>query len=191
MAAAFTTALARVRDGSADILSSERLDQLARAAELRFRDRMLTPGDTLRLFARQIAHGNVACAAVRHLAGQDLSDSAWCAARSRLPMQLITDVNRLVVQGTLAELDQCDDAGDGQYRWRGHRVFVVDATNDSMPDTPVLRAHYGVPAGVRPGLGFAMSHLLMLMDHASGLIVRCIDSPMFSGSRRGGAAGAF
>lgn len=180
MAAAFTTALARVRDGSAEFLSSDRINQLALTGDVVFRERVLTPWKTLRLFAQQIAHGNVACAAMRHLAEEDFSDSAWCAARSRLPMQLITQVNRAVVRGTLSELGQCDDAGDGQYRWQGHRVFVIDGTNDSMPDTPALRAHYGVPGGVRPGLGFPTSHLLMLMDHASGLIVDCVDSPMFT-----------
>jgi len=181
MAAAFSTALARVRDGSADhLLSSDCVNQLARAGEFCFRRRLLTPGETLRLFAQQIAHGNVACAAMRHLAGRDFTDSAWCAARSRLPVEVITGVNRLIVDGTLAELDRCDDAGDGTYRWHGHRTFVVDGTTDSMPDTPALRGHYGVPAGVRPGLGFPMAHLLMLMDHASGLIVDCVDSPMFT-----------
>jgi hypothetical protein len=47
-----------------------------------------------------------------------------------------------------------------------------------MPDTPALRAHYGVPSGVREGLGFPMSHLLLLMDHRSGLLIDCVDSPM-------------
>jgi hypothetical protein len=47
-----------------------------------------------------------------------------------------------------------------------------------MPDTPELRAHSGVPAGCRPGLGFPTSHLLMLMDHRRGLIVDCVDSPL-------------
>ena len=60
----------------------------------------------------------------------------------------------------------------------GHRVFVVDGTNDSMPDTPKLRAHYGVPSGVREGLGFPTSHLLMMMDHNTGLVIDCVDSPL-------------
>ena len=185
MAAAFTTALARVRDlaragSDYDLLASAHTNQLARAADCRFRDRLLTPGETLRLFIQQIAHGNLACAAVRHLADRDFTDSAWCQARSRLPLDVISGVNRSIVQGTLTELNRCDDAGDGSYRWRGHRVLVIDGTTDSMPDTPVLRTHYGVPAGVRPGLGFPMAHLLMLMDHRSGLIVDCLDSPLFT-----------
>lgn len=180
MAAAFSTALARVRDGSVDHLATDQINQLARTTASPFRDRLLSPGHTLRLFAQQIAHGNIACAAMRHLAGEDFTDSAWCAARSRLSIDLIRQVNQRIVDDTLNELDRCDDAGSGRYRWRGHRIFILDGTTDSMPDTPALREHYGVPCGVRPGLGFPMAHLLALMDHQSGLILDCIDSPLFT-----------
>lgn len=57
MAAAFTTALARVRDGLVDHLLPGRIDQLACMDEVRFRQRLLSTGHALRLFAQQIAHG--------------------------------------------------------------------------------------------------------------------------------------
>jgi hypothetical protein len=57
-------------------------------------------------------------------------------------------------------------------------VFSVDGTSDSMPDTPELRAHYGVPSECREGLGFPTSHLLMVMDHKSGQMIDCADSPL-------------
>jgi Transposase DDE domain len=176
--AAFTLALSHVRDGADDLPASARIDQLARTGDHHFRNTALTPGNTLRLFARQVAHGNVACAAVRHLAGEDFSDSAWCQARARLPLELIRQVHRLIVDNARRELDSTDDLGDDTHRWRGHRVYVVDGTSDSMPDTPELRSHYGVPSGCREGLGFPTSHLLMLMDHRSGLLIDCVDSPM-------------
>lgn len=182
--AAFDLALARVREQDIELLQHlpERVNQLARAAELTFRETELTPGNTLALFLRQVACGNVACAAVRHLAGSDFTDSAWCQARKRLPIDLIRQAHQLLVDGARRELDATDDAGEGAggYRWRGHRVHVVDGTSDSMPDTPPLRAHYGVPSGCRPGLGFPTSHLLLLMDHRSGLFLDCVDGPMFT-----------
>ena len=46
-----------------------------------------------------------------------------------------------------------------------------------MPDTPALRSHYGVPAACTAGLGFPTSHLLLLMDHRSGLLIDCQDAP--------------
>jgi hypothetical protein len=178
--AAFDLALSRVRQDADDHLLPARINQLARDRGLVFRDRELTPGNTLRLFAQQIASGNIACSAVHHLAGGDFTDTAWCQARRRLPMELIQQVHRQVVDDTRAELDQIDDAGDGEYRWRGHRVFSLDGSSDSMPDTPELREHYGVPLPCRDGLGFPMSHLLFLMDHRSGLLIDCVDSPMYT-----------
>jgi hypothetical protein len=147
-----------------------------------FRDTPLTPGATLPLFVRQVAHGNVACSAVSHLAGEGLSftDSAWCQARSRLPLELVRRVHEEVAEAARRELELADDVGDGphSYRWRGRRVHVVDGTSDSMPDTPALRAHYGVPSRCREGLGFPTAYLLVTMDHRSGLLLGCVDSPM-------------
>ena len=83
--AAFDLALSRVRDDSDHLLLPERINQLARAGGHVFRETKLTPGNTLRLFAQQIANGNIACSAVHHLAGEAFSDTAWCQARQRLP----------------------------------------------------------------------------------------------------------
>lgn len=174
--AAFDLALSRIRDGCTDLLVPDRINQLARAGGHLFRETLLTPGNTLNLFARQIASGNIACSAVHHLAGVDFSDTAWCQARQRLPMELIEQVHRRFIDDTRNDLNQTDDAGDGEYRWRGHRLHVVDGSTESMPDTPELRAHYGVPTPCREGLGFPMSHLMLLMDHRSGLLIDCHDS---------------
>ena len=178
--AAFDLALSRVREDSDHHLLPARINQLARTGGHVFRDTKLNPGNTLRLFAQQIACGNIACSAMTHLAGFGFSDTAWCQARRRLPMELIEQVNHQLIDDTRSELDQTDDVGDGEYRWRGHRVYGVDGSTDSMPDTPELRAHYGVPLPCREGLGFPMSHLLFLFDHRSGLVVDCVDSPMYT-----------
>ena len=175
--AAFDRALSRVRQDCPE-LDPDRINQLARQQEHTFRNTTLTPGKTLTLFARQVAQGNIACASVRHLADKKFTDSAWCQARSRLPIELIEQVQRSMVQTARRELDQTDDAGDGAYRWRGHRVYVVDGTGDSMPDTPQLREHYGVPGECKEGLGFPTSHLLLLMDQRSGLFIDCVDNPL-------------
>jgi hypothetical protein len=175
--AAFDIALDHVRQGTDDLLLPERINQLALAQDHRFRNTTLTPGNTLRLFVQQVAHGNVACSAMRHLADEKFSDSAWCQARKRLPLELIQSVHRSIVDQAQRELDQNGGLGDEPYRWHGHRIHVVDGTSDSMPDAPELRAHYGVPSGCREGLGFPMSHLLLFMDHRSGLLIDCVDSP--------------
>jgi Transposase DDE domain len=179
--AAFDLALAHVRNGAEDFLLPERINQLALDHKHRYRNTVLTPGKTLGLFVQQVAQGNVACSAMRHLAGEDFSDSAWCQARSRLPLEIIEQVFREVVQQGRREMEIADDAGVGDvgvYRWRGHRLHVLDGTNDSMPDTSELRDHYGVSQACQPELGFPTSQLLLLMDLRSGLLIDCVDSPM-------------
>ncbi len=176
--AAFDLALSQVRVGADDLLIPARIDQLARDNNMEFRNTTLTPGNTLRLFVQQVAHGNIACAAVRHLAGEQFTDSAWCQARKRLPLELIAQAHRAIIDAARQELNAVNHIGDEPYRWHEHRLFAMDGTSDSMPDTPELRSHYGVPSGCRPGLGFPTSHLMMLMDHRSGLLIDCIDSPL-------------
>jgi Transposase DDE domain len=174
--AGFDLALTRVRDQAAQLLVPDRINQLARVKDHTFRNTILTPGNTLCWFVRQIAHGNVACTSVHRLAGEKFSDAAWCQARQRLPMELIQRVHRNLIDQARRDLDERDDLGDDLYRWRGHRLRVVDGTSDSMPDTPTLRQHYGVSGRCREQLGFPTSHLMLLLDHRSGLLIDCIDS---------------
>jgi hypothetical protein len=175
--AAFDLALAWVGHADDDLLLADRINQLARAQKHLFRDTTLTPGRTLQLFVQQVARGNIACAQVRHLAGEEFSDSAWCQARARLPSELIEHVHREIIEQGRRKLNQHGDVGEGNYLWHGHRLHVVDGSSDSMPDTPELRSHYGVPGACAQGLGFPTSHLLLLMDHRSGLLIGCHDAP--------------
>jgi hypothetical protein len=96
--AAFDLALARVQKDSDDHLLPARINQLARDGGHLFRETKLTPGNTLRLFAQQIASGNIACSAMRHLAGFDFTDTAWCQARQRLQIELIEQVHRQIIR---------------------------------------------------------------------------------------------
>ena len=58
--AALESALCALRDGSDDLLVPERINQHARRIGHAFRDTPLNPGNTLTLFVRQVACGNVA-----------------------------------------------------------------------------------------------------------------------------------
>lgn len=124
--AGFDLALTRVRQNTGELLVRDGIDQLARRLDHTFRHTILTPGNTLCWFVQQIAQGNVACSSVRHLAGEAFSDSAWCQARQRLPIKLIQQVHRGLIDEARRGLDGSDDVGDEAYRWRGHRVHVVD-----------------------------------------------------------------
>jgi hypothetical protein len=142
-----------------------------------WRDRALDPATTIGLFVQQVLHGNCPCAEVRHLAagGPSFTPGAYCQARSRLPLAVYRSLLTRVVDAALPHTRQ---AG---HRWRGHRVFHVDGTTFSMPDTPALRKAFGHPHGQAPGCSFPAAHLLVLFSASTGLLLDTAAGPLFTG----------
>lgn len=137
----------------------------------RWRERCLSPWLTLGAFLLQILHGNTACAHLPHLTGQRFSASAYCQARQRLPLAVLT---RLVSHFVASFRKATTEVG----RWQGHRVWVVDGSSFSMPDTGELQAHFGQPSGQRAGCGFPTASILALFDTASGLLTQVLARPL-------------
>src|SRR3954465_8099677 len=65
---------------------AERVDQCFADAGHVWRDCVLTPARTMKLFVLQILHGNTAISALRHLTDIDVADSTYCDARAKLPL---------------------------------------------------------------------------------------------------------
>jgi hypothetical protein len=55
----------------------------------KWRERELGPVQTVKMFLLQILYGNVACDFVPRLAGKEVTGSAYCTARGRLPLQVL------------------------------------------------------------------------------------------------------
>ena len=159
--------------GAEKLGSEEELAQLCREVGLTWRERLLTPIVTLRLFLLQILHGNVAQSALPHLAGFSFTASAYCEARQRLPLELL---QRLLAQVTERALQAKPLALAD--RWRGHRVFLADATGFTLPDRPALQQYFGQVPNQREGCGFPVAFGLVLMHFGSGLLQRLIVAPL-------------
>ena len=142
-----------------------------RQAGVTWRERWLSPVYTVKLFLLQILAGNTACDHVPRLAGDRFTGEAYCKARARLPRAVL---QRLLTTCTRAMIDAVRDDG----RWRGHRLWLLDSTGFSMPDTPALRAHFGQPGGQKTGCGFPVAHCLALVHAASGLVQRMVLAPL-------------
>lgn len=169
MVSSLERALMRVKSEWAEAISAGRIEALCRAAGHRWRERLLGPVTTVQLFLLQMLHGNTAITHLSHLCGWFVDDASYCAARQRLPLA--------VLQGLLSQTT------DGLHsavveRWRGLRVWLVDGSACSMPDTPELARHFGYPANQRPGCGFPVAHLLGLFDAASGLCRQVLATPL-------------
>lgn len=137
----------------------------------RWRERELGPVATVKMFLLQILFGNVACNFVPHLADKDVTGSAYCEARGRLPLQVL---QTLLTRCTLKMAESVRDTG----RWLGHRLFLLDGSSFSMPDTDELREHFGQPGGQAKGCGFPTAHGLALVHFGSGLFQKVITAPL-------------
>jgi len=152
-------------------LEDEAIETACNEAGHEWRDRELGPVVTVRMFLLQILYGNVACNFVPRLAGKDVTGSAYCTARGRLPLAAL---QILLTRCTAKMAEAVRDSG----QWLGHRLFMLDGSGFSMPDTDELREHFGQPGGQSPGCGFPVAHCLALVHFGSGLIQKLLTAPL-------------
>ena len=152
-------------------LEDEAIEQACREAGHKWRERDLGPVATIKMFFLQIVYGNVACEFVPHLAGKDVTGSAYCTARGRLPLAAL---QTLLARCTAQMVRSVRDTG----LWLGHRLFLLDGSSFSMPDTDQLREHFGQPGGQAAGCGFPTAHWLALVHFGSGLFQKVITAPL-------------
>jgi len=136
-----------------------------------WRDRQLGPVETVQAFLLQVLHGNTACTHVPRLVGKDFTAEAYAQARRRLPLELF---QRLLKDVCLRLHGSVDTAAT----WFGHRVWTIDGSACSMPDTPELQEAFGQPDAQSPGWGFPVAHLMTLFHASTGMLLRIAAAPM-------------
>ena len=153
------------------MLSVEKVEQICRELKYTWRECTLDPATTVHAFLRQVLAGNTACDHVPHLTGLHVTGEAYCKGRPRLPVELFQRLMRKVAEGAMK-------GGEAAERWCGHRLWTVDGSGCSMPDTPELQQAFGQPGMQQPGCGFPVAHLLTLFHATSGLLLRMVGSPL-------------
>jgi DDE family transposase len=174
--ASIAASIARIKRDALGALGRGVVERVCAEFGHAWRDRELDPATTVALFVQQVLHGNVPCSEVRHLAGKQFTPSAYCQARARLPLAVIQSLLTDVCDAAMAA------AGQATSLWLGrHRVFHIDGSTFSMPDTPELRQAFGLPSGPQPGCGFPTAHLLVLFHAQSGLLLDAWAAPLRTG----------
>jgi hypothetical protein len=168
MARSITAALQQIKDQLHHHVTPADIHAACQAAGYDWRERVLGPVLTVRALLLQILHAT-AMTGVSRLTGVSFSASAYCQALGRLPVDILRSLLRQVVTRQRRDTEAVA-------RWRGHRVFFVDGSSCSMPDTPPLQRRFGQPSGQQPGCGFPVAHLLMLFDAYTGLLVDVLAS---------------
>jgi hypothetical protein len=138
------------------------------------RDRIFTPMVTLSLFLSQLLSDDHTClpAVARLLAWRTArgmpacspDTGGYCKARQRLPETLLP---RLVRDTA----DSLQDNAPEAWLFHGHRVVLVDGSTVSMPDTPENQAEYPQHSNQKPGCGFPIARIVVLISLAIGCVL--------------------
>jgi hypothetical protein len=144
-------------------------------------DRIFTPVVTLWTFLSQIHSDDPSCrAAVARLnaarVAQGLAPCSpltggYCKARQRLPETVLSRLvpvsgQRLQQQTPLA------------WHWHGRAVKIVDGSGLSMPDTEANQQEYPQPGSQKPGLGFPVARLVVVLSLACGAVLAAAVGPI-------------
>lgn len=160
------------------VLSAEEIEAHCRAAGHRWRKSFWSPSVTLLAFILQVlsAEKTLRAAVVSlltRLAAQGRSalpsqdPTAYCQARLRLPGQ--------VLSGLLAAINHhIRQLVPHEHRWRGRRVWIVDGSSVSMPDTPELQRDFPQPSAQKPGCGFPIAQFVALFCWSTGAVLDVI-----------------
>ncbi len=166
-----THALHQIKTDVARALEAALIVRLCAEVGHRWRNREFDPVATVHGFLLQVLHGNTACSHVPHLLNKSVTGDAYGQARARLPVELFQRLLGEVCHG----LQSCLEASAC---WCGHRVWTMDGSSCSMPDTPELQDAFGQPGQQAPGCGFPVAHLLTLFHAGTGMLLRVLTAPL-------------
>lgn len=164
-----------------EALNSQVVDQYCQENGHRWRDSFWSPTMTVITFLLQVLSAEktlraAVAALLVQLTAKGRTDlpspdaSAYCQARMRLPGSVITGMAQRVA-------DKMKDLVNPETGWLGHRVWVVDGSSVSMPDTPELQEAFPQPQAQKPGCGFPVAQLVGLFCWTTGaLLDMVIDS---------------
>jgi hypothetical protein len=162
----------RIKGDLSAAVPAELIRRLCGELEITGRRRILTPVVTTYLTLLRALHA-APMSALRHHSGFDVSPQAYCQAVARLPVAFFARLQRAVTEGC-----QAAEPGRPRGHWNGRRLFVIDGSSFSMPDTPELQAAFGQHSQQAVGCGFPTAHLLIQFAARTGFAVKTIVSAL-------------
>jgi hypothetical protein len=155
----------------AQVLTPEDIAQAVAQQVGKTADRIFTPLVTLATFLAQVLADDHSCRAAvarlkawltaRGLPSCSLATGGYCKARRRLPEALLHRLVRQAAEGL-------QDRARAGWLFHGRRVVIVDGSAVSMPDTPENQGQYPQHPGQKPGCGFPIARIVVLLSLATG-----------------------
>ena len=144
------------------------------------RERLYPPTVSLSMFMMQALNEDGSCQkavdgwaaqrAAEGLSVQSINTGAYCKARQRLPVEMVSALTRQSAQMLSAQAFSA-------WRWRGRTVKLVDGTGISMPDTPSNQARYPQPSTQAPGVGFPLARVVGVICLSTGALIDAAMGP--------------
>lgn len=156
------------------LTSPDLLDALEALLPDNHRERLFPPTETLSMFLAQAMKPDRSCqgivddAAVKRLIHGlpqcSTNTGAYCKARKRLPLEIVTEMVHHTGRLIAAE-------GSDTWLWHGRRVRLVDGTTVTLPDTQANQTIYPQQSGQKPGLGFPICRIVGITCLSSGAVL--------------------
>ena len=166
-----------------DVLTAAHIEQVAAAEGVAFgaaAGSVYTVAVTLWAFLAQVLSKEKAClAAVARVLVLRVSlglppcaeqTGAYCKARAKLPEHFL--------QRLTLDLGQAvERAAPAAWLWKDRHVFLADGSTLSMPDTRANQEAYPQPRSQRPGLGFPIARVVVLLALATAVLTGAAIGP--------------
>jgi DDE family transposase len=144
------------------------------------RERLFPPTETLSMFLAQALAADRSCqnavndSAIKRLIGGlpgcSTHTGAYCRARQRLPVEMVSTLARYTGQLMARHTPET-------WHWQGRPVRLVDGAAIVLPDTPANQEAYPQPRSQQPGLGFPQCRLVGVICLASGALLNVAMGP--------------
>jgi hypothetical protein len=165
------------------VLSEQQVLQLCEEEDVRFgcgEHDVYTPAVTLWAWLSQCLSGSKSCVGavarvivLRVALGLPVCSAAtgaYCKARAKLK-------ERFLQRLTCHVGEEMERQASDTWRWKSRRVLLADGVECSMPDTPENQREYPQSGGQKPGLGFPLIRLVVLLTFATAGLVGCAMGP--------------
>jgi Transposase DDE domain len=155
----------------AQVLTEAKILAVLNDHGIKYRHRVFNPVTTIWGFLSQVLSDDHSCRdavsrIIAHRAASGIrvcspNTASYCNARRRMP----TEVLRTLAKRTAEELQS---SVAEEWKWNGRTVLIADGSHVSMPDTPHNQALYPQPPTQKPGIGFPLARITVLLSLATG-----------------------
>jgi Transposase DDE domain len=163
-----------------ELLSASEVESACRACSHRWRNRIYTPWITLSMFLSQILSSDHSCGNALERFQKYRKDcglppvaddtTSYCEARQRLPEEVVWDLARRSGQAIHKKADV-------EWLFQGRPVKLLDGSTVVMPDTEANQAEYPQSRSQKPGLGFPIARILLVISLAVGTVLEAAMGP--------------